>query len=297
MNCNKIIHGTTSIKLLGSLLLVFSISVHSQGQNQEATHWIRIDDFESASPLENWTLIDTQNETHPKIENPQVTEVRSDDQRENNYLIKKPASEGIVGNRKAMSFTKLPVPINVDETYTFYVRLNVEYFPNNHVFGLSNMGPEGITEHAYNALEPSLRVTDRYDPNIEYKNDGTLLVRKNSWYDKIYNEQTARSAKPMETDTWYEVWSVVNNSKKSEGGQTYDVYIRGGEEFPTQQKVYSGADFRMKRELPIIYFYATCNTGPAEKPYGNGGLRYDDLYMAHGVVLTAPLTQMPAAAR
>lgn len=178
--------------------------------------------------------------------------------------------------------------IDVGEIYTFYMRFNVEYFPNNHVFGLSNLEPEGIIEHAYNALEPSLRVTDRYDPNIAHKNDGTLLVHKDSWYDKIYNYQADRSARPMETDTWYEVWCVVNNNKKSDGGQSYDVYIRGGDEFPEQQKVYVGADFRMKRELPIIYFQATCNTGPVDKPYGNGGLRYDDLYMAKGAVLTKP---------
>jgi len=271
------------LSLIGIVFLFLTISC-----DQVRSPWIKIDDFESLNPLENWTLIDTQNETNPKVENPQVTEVRGNDGGTNNYLIKKPAAEGVVGNRKAISFRKLPVVINVGEIYTFYVRLNVEYFPNNHVFGLSNMEPEGIIEHAYNALEPSLRITNRYDPNIAYKNDGTLLVGKDSWYDKIYNYQADRPARPMEPDTWYEVWCVVNNSKKSDGGQSYDVYIRGGDEFPEQQKVYVGADFRMKRELPIIYFQATCNTGPVDKPYGNGGLRYDDLYMAKGVVLTKP---------
>ena len=254
--------------------------------------WILIDDFESTSPMDSWTLVDTQNETDPNVENPQITEVRSELNGINNYLIKKPADEGIVGNRKAISFKKLPVSIDVGDTYTFYVRLNVEYFPNNHVLGLSNMEPEGIIEHAYDALEPSLRITDRYDSNVEYKNDGTLLVRKNEWYDKIYNEQSGKPAKPMQINTWYEVWCVVNNSKKSDGGQTYDVYIRGGEEFPQQQKVYIDADFRMKRELPIIYFMATCNTGPKEKPYGNGGVRYDDLYMVKGRVLSAPINRI-----
>lgn len=169
------------------------------------------------------------------------------------------------------------------------MRLNVEAFPNNHVFGLTSLGPQGIIDKAYNALEPSLRITDRFDPNINYKNDGTLLVRKDDWYDRIYNEKTQRPASPMETNTWYEVWMVVNNQKKAEGGQVYDVYIRGGSEFPTQQKVYSKADFRMKREVPIIYFSATCNTGSKEQPYGNGGLRYDDLYMTSGVELGSPL--------
>lgn len=273
-----------SVRFLGSILLIGCLILAAQSQSNE---WIKIDDFESATPLQDWTLIDTQNDTDPRIENPQVTEVRLEDNK-NHYLIKKPAAEGVVGNRKALSYRKLPVSVKLGETYTFYVRINVEYFPNNHVFGLSNLEPEGINQNDYNALEPSLRITDRYDRQIETKNDGTLLVRKEPWYDKIYNSKTNRSARPLVINTWYEIWGVVNNDKAENGGQTYDVFIRGGEEFTEQQKVYTGADFRMKREQPLIYFMATCNTGSANDPYGNGGLRYDDLFMARGVVLTTP---------
>lgn len=35
--------------------------------DQVRSPWIKIDDFESSNPLENWTLIDTQNETNPKL--------------------------------------------------------------------------------------------------------------------------------------------------------------------------------------------------------------------------------------
>ena len=56
------------------------------------------------------------------------------------YLLKKPAADGIVGNRKAITYLPLPQPIDVGEIYTFYLRLNVAGFPNNHVFGLSDMG-------------------------------------------------------------------------------------------------------------------------------------------------------------
>ena len=178
--------------------------------------------------------------------------------------------------------------MRVGATYTFYLRLNVAAFPNNHVFGLSDMGPEGIAKNDYNALVFSLRIMDRYDSNIAYKNDGTLLVRKDEWYDRIYNPRTNTYASPMQTNIWYHVWIVVNNQLKASGGQTYDVYTQGGDEFPEQQKVYSRADFRMQREQALIYFFATCNTGPQDKPYGNGGLRYDDLYMASGRVLEKP---------
>lgn len=252
----------------------------------KTSSWIRIDDFESSDSIESWTLVDTRNDTDPRVENPQITEVRAEN--DNNYLLKKPAAEGIIGNRKALSYMKLPVPVKVGETYTFYVRFNVEYFPNNHVFGMSNLEPDGINQYDYDAFESTLRITDKHESDGT-KNDGTLMVRKDGGYAKIRNELAGKVSGPLQTDTWYEAWLVADNRKANEGGQKYDVYLRGGDEFPEQLKVYVEADFRMKRELPLIYFLANCNTGPVDNPYGNGGLRYDDIYMAPGVVLTAPI--------
>lgn len=269
-----------------SLVLLTSSFTPVNAQNNK---WIRIDDFESADPMDNWTLADTRNDTNPRVENPQVTEVRAEAEG-NHFLIKKPAAEGVIGNRKALSYRKLPVPVKVGEMYTFYVRFNVEYFPNNHVFGLSNLESEGINQHDYNAFESILRITDKYESDGT-KNDGTLMVREDEGYVKIRNDRTGEIAQPLQTNIWYEAWMVVDNRSAEEGGQTYDVYLRRGDEFPKQQLVYAGADFRMKRELPLIYFLANCNTGPVDNPYGNGGLKYDDMYMVSGVVLTTPTDQ------
>lgn len=270
--------------VLGYICLVVCLVFDVQSQDHE---WIKIDDFESSNLTDNWILADTRNDTNPKIEHPQVTEISTNEIENNQYLIKKPAREGVVGNRKALSFVKLPKRIGIGETFTFYLRIKVEYFPNNHVFGLSNLDPEGIVEQDYNALEPTLRVTDKYESN-GLKNDGTLMVRKGDAYDKIQNFAADRFAYPLQPQTWYKVWIVINNGKLIDGGQTYDVYLQGGSEFPQQQQVYVEADFRMKRELPLSYFLANCNTGPIDKPYGNGGLMYDDLYMIEGEALTSP---------
>ena len=256
------------------------------GSAEARADWLLIDDFEMEESLPGWQNADVDNQTDPKVENPQVTEIVRGDA-DNQFLIKKPAAEGIVGNRKALSYLALPAPVPVGETWTFYTRINVEYFPNNHVFGITNQGPDGIEKLAYDALEPSLRVTDKWESDGT-TNDGALMVRLGGGYANIRNEREDRSARPMSPGTWYEVWYVVNNDKASAGGQTYDVYVRGGDEFPEQQKVFSNADFRMKRELPLTYFMANCNTGPADRPYGNGGLRYDDLYMAPGLELGTP---------
>lgn len=250
--------------------------------------WLLIDDFEQ-DQLTGWEKADTQNKTKPLVQNPQITEIRNE--ANNQYLIKKPAADGIVGNRKALTFKALPQAVDVGETYTFYTRLLVESFPNNHAFGISNLKPEEIKKQAYNAFEPTLRVTDKAESN-GFKNDGTLMVKIDSddkyrQYSNIQNYGDGVSAKPMVEGQWYQIWYVVNNDVVANGGQTYDVYVQGGE-FAKQTLVYKSAAFRMKRELPLIYFFMNTNTGSPKKPYGNGGLAYDDLYMSKGLNLSLP---------
>ncbi|ANB26827.1 hypothetical protein A6F57_17565 [Alteromonas stellipolaris] len=278
---------------------------------QTPSPWLVIDTFNKES-LTGWQLADTQNDTKPYVENAQVTEIKFHDARassgatlgkgtdtntsptlpntNNGYLIKKPAADGIVGNRKALSFKALPVPVNVGDTYTFYTKIRVERFPNNHAFGISNMHPADIIKHGYNAFEPTLRVTDKYESN-GYKNDGSLMVKIDST-DKYRQYASVKNAdnkisQPLTVGEWYEIWYVLNNATVENGGQVYSVYVKGGE-FRQQTLAYENANFRMKRELPLIYFLANSNTGPINKPYGNGGLAYDDIYMSEGVNLSTP---------
>ncbi len=253
----------------------------------DAAAWVLVDNFEVVARPSRWQHVDTDNRTEPFVPDPQVAIVQFDDTLNNHYLLKKPAAEGVVGNRKALSYIRLPQALDVGDVATFYTRVNVEYFPNNHSFGLSNLTAAEIAEQNYNAFEPMLRITDKFESN-GYKNDGTLMVMvEGRSYEKISNPETGEPASPLETNTWYELWYVVNNASAESGGQSYDVYMRGGE-FESQQLVFSGASFRMAREQPLINFIAICNTGPKDKPYGNGGVRYDDIYMASGVELTQP---------
>jgi len=282
---------------------------------QPPSPWLVIDTFNSES-LTGWQLADTQNDTNPYAApfkaSAQVTEIRFHDPQagpgatlgkgtdtntsptlpkaNNGYLIKKPAADGIVGNRKALSFKALPVPVNVGDTYTFYAKIRVERFPNNHAFGISNLQPSEILAQGYNAFEPTLRVTDKYESN-GYKNDGSLMVKIDST-DKYRQYASVKNAdnkvsQPLTVGEWYEIWCVVNNATVDNGGQVYSVYVKGGE-FSQQTLAYENANFRMKRELPLIYFLANSNTGPIDKPYGNGGLAYDDIYMSKGVNLSTP---------
>ncbi|TYK64382.1 hypothetical protein CWS31_016060 [Colwellia echini] len=272
-----------SCTLLSTSIIALLLTSCSTPKVNKSNSWIAIDTFEQTS-LHGWTKADTANNTIPYTENPQVTELKAETN--NQYMIKKPAKDGLVGNRKALTYKALPTSVNVGETYTFFSRINVEYFPNNHAFGISNQSPQDIETLGYDAFEPTLRVTDKAESS-GLKNDGALMVKTDNGYSNVQNFAEKRSAKPLVEGQWYDIWTVVNNDTVANGGQSYDVYVKGGE-FSEQTLVYEGAQFRKKRELPLIYFLMNCNTGPHKKPYGNGGLQYDDLYMAKGINLTLP---------
>ena len=279
------------ISILFTASLLCGLTSQSMAAPEKVTPsdstWLLVDNFETSEFADDWGKKDTRNDTSPHVPNPQVTELVNENKTDNTFLINKPAAEGVIGNRKALTFKPLPKAVGVGETYTFFTRINIEYFPNNHVFGLSNLDATGIEENDYNALEPSLRITDKRESN-GFKNDGALMVKTASGYSNVQNYAENRSAKPLQAGVWYDIWYVVNNAKVKDGGQHYDVYVRGSE-FTEQTLVYKNASFRMKRELPLIYFMMNCNTGPIKKPYGNGGLRYDDIYMSEGTLLSSPI--------
>jgi len=158
-------------------LLSFSCSAAvMMGCSDGSSSWVLVDDFEGGAHTPNWTHIDVQNETDPFVPNPQISDIRSDPQApRNHYLIRKPAAEGVVGNRKAISFAPLPKQIAAGETATLYTRVLVEYFPNNHSFGLSNLDASDVGAAGYDAFEPMIRITDKAESDGS-KNDGTLMV-------------------------------------------------------------------------------------------------------------------------
>ena len=266
--------------------------------NPAPSEWLIIDNFEHPDALDAWTIFDAQNDTDPYVPNAQITEIRIETGADagtgvgigpagNHYLIRKPAADGIVGNRKALSWRALPQTLESGAIATFYTRVNVEKFPNNHSFGLSNVSPQQMAALAYDAFEPMLRITDKSESDGT-QNDGTLMVMvADKAYSNITNPATGQAAQPMVPGAWYELWYVVDNRARAAGGQTYTLYLRGGE-FAQQTLVFEGAQFRIAREAPLTHFIAITNTGPARDPYGNGGVLYDDLYMASGTVLSTP---------
>jgi hypothetical protein len=277
-----------AILILSMILVIAACTVQPADNGKEhRSAWLLIDNFESG--LERWTHRDVENNTDPHVPDPQIAEIRRDAETGQQFMLRKPAADGVVGNRKAIGFMPLPVSVEVGETYTFYTRFSVEYFPNNQSFGLASVTAAEIPENDYNSFEVMIRVTDKYEGN-GYKNDGTLQVLGGGdmRYSNIVDPATGESAQPLQTDEWYEVWFVVNNAPIEDDGQRYDLYIRGGE-FANQQLVFEDAVFRMKRIQALQHFMTICNTGPQDGPYGNGGVRYDDIYMAPGRELSSPI--------
>ena len=264
-------------------LICVGLSLALQGCSK--TDWVKVDDFEAPDAIKAWHRLDVDNQTDPFIESPQISDIKAENG--NHFMIRKPAAEGVIGNRKAIGLRALPVSIAAGDIATLYVRFNVEAFPNNHSFGLTNRGAGDMAELGYNAFEPMFRITDKAESDGT-KNDGTFMVLTGpKTYAKIKNPKTGEAAKPLDPNIWYEMWGVINNAPVAKGGQSYDLYMRGGE-FTEQIKVFEGAQFRMKREEGLIGFMAISNTGPKRDPYGNGGVRYDDIFIANGRVLTTP---------
>ena len=152
------------------LIPVLAVLIGSVACNGAESPWVLIDDFES--DLEHWTIIDAENNMDPHVPDPQVTEIRSDSEAGNHFMLKKPAADGVVGNRKAITIRPLPITVDIGETYTFFTRINVEYFPNNHSFGLANVPGADIASEHYDSFEPMIRITDKLESD-GYKNNGT----------------------------------------------------------------------------------------------------------------------------
>ena len=89
------------ILMLGGLSLCVSVAAN------ESNQWLVIDSFELEAQFSRWQLADTRNDTEPFVANPQVT-VRQQEADGNFFLLKKPAADGVVGNRKALSYVVLP---------------------------------------------------------------------------------------------------------------------------------------------------------------------------------------------
>lgn len=125
----------------------------------------------------------------------------------------------------------------------------------------------GISDEAfvddYNDYENGIRV--RFDSN-------KLEARSGGSYIEIGQDL-------LQLDTWYEVWTVINNQ-----ADTYDVYLRGGSNYPHQILLESDIPFRNGNGSSIVSYSISYNA-----QYCEGSFYLDDVFIdTNGVNLSRP---------
>ena len=157
-------------------------------------------------------------------------------------------------------------PINEGSVATVYQRFAYDNPESDFVFGISDAG---VVDN-YNDYESGFRVY--FGLNQAEARDGGSYV--------------AIGDDLLQLETWYEVWKVINNAT-----DTYDIYIRGGSNYPRQTLLKSGIAFRNGTTSAISTYAFSYNTD-----YCEGTLYMDDIHIdSSGVNLTRPQgVQQPA---
>lgn len=180
----------------------------------------------------------------------------------------KAAKDNVTVNWTAVNAVALPRTVSDGSTFTVYARFAVSDFRMDTVFGTMSVPAPEVT-NAYDKYETIVR--------INTNTAGLLEIRD-------FDQYVIVSAQPVENLTWYEIWLVHDNDKLS-----YDVWIRGGDEFPDATLVFDDAFYRYQVGM-VDSFVILQSTGPNTLPFGNSGLLLDDIYVDYsGENLDPPL--------
>lgn len=153
----------------------------------------------------------------------------------------------------------LPVPpIEEGETATLYFEIAETDEGHNSVFGLSDV-EEIVTEDPENLLKwGNFEVSARLAFNSEFE---------------VRNEGTYETVGTLSSETWYKVWMVVDN-----WDDVFDVYVQGGEAYPTQTLVAENVVFRNTATFdPLVNFLIIIAAGNSDRPTSGSPVYFDNL--------------------
>jgi rhamnogalacturonyl hydrolase YesR len=148
--------------------------------------------------------------------------------------------------------TKAIPPIPEGAKATVYQRFSYNDPEIDVLFGISDMS----VVDAYDDYENGLRVYFQYN-QMEARSGGT--------YERIGDDF-------LQLETWYEAWTLIDNET-----DTYDVYLRGGSNYPGQTLLRSGIPFRNGTQASIVSYAISYNSDWCE-----GTFMFDDLYVFSG---------------
>jgi glucose/arabinose dehydrogenase len=245
------------------------LSVDPDGANLSAAWgggWALVADFEDAVHLAYWDFTDTT----PAGAVASAPATASVVEEGNGNRALRFAAAPAFGTR-SHARARLPFRVEVSDVVTLFLRMRVEDFATNQVWGLANVPEAEILGLAYDAFAASGRWTDE-------NGLAQLLVRDHDLYQ-------AATTGPLAEGVWLDSWLVVNNGGQASGGQTFALYSRPSGSGLEPALVYADAGFRLARETPMDVFQLIANNGASGKA---GAILYDDLYLADGVRLETP---------
>jgi rhamnogalacturonyl hydrolase YesR len=164
------------------------------------------------------------------------------------------------GNRTTGVYraTKAIPPVGEGDVATVYQRFSYNNPEIDVVFGIS----DNSVVDAYDDYENGLRV---------YYSFNQLEARAGSAYEVIGEDL-------LQLDTWYEAWTVIDNAS-----DTYDVYLRGGSNYPEQVLLRDNIPFRNGTSSSIVSYAISYNGALSE-----GSFFMDDIFIGEGVNLSRP---------
>jgi glucose/arabinose dehydrogenase len=253
----------------GAPVYIDDVQVDAGATNLSAPalgQWALVDDFENPQSVTRWEWYD-----QPQVQGvSRPTEAVSViEEGSGNHALQVSA----VAQAGLLTYARVPLPfrVEVSDTVTFYLRMQVMDFTTNQVWGLVNVPYDEIAPLNFDAMEVIGRWTD--EPGRP-----ALLLRDDASY--------RDSGVVPRAGDWVEIWWVVRNGGEASGGQTYDTYWRPAGADADPVLVYADAGFRVARETPMDWFQIIANNGSSAK---TGAVRYDDLFVIDGEVLRSPV--------
>jgi hypothetical protein len=236
------------------------IGMSTLGMMPLSAAWQLVEDFESGS-LTNWGFYTYLPESsYTWMIGPDTVDSS------NNVAY---ASPGLNPDNRVCPQINLPITAADGETITLYFRI-MSFGPNKDInFGVTDT-PQEVTAEWWSAFESQLFI----------KNAGTGIGARNGGV--VEDWQVTYSH-----NVWYEYWIVMRNNVGVES-DTFDVYMRGGSEFPAQQLMAQAKNFRNGTTDPLTKFMLIAYYGSEAAPVGADPVAFDDIYVAAGEVLSAP---------
>jgi len=208
---------------------------------------------------------------------------------------------GVDHMNTTFSALTLPSPINEGEMATIFFRYRNDGIDNDFHFTVSDVpkttdeSGNYITPGSWGDMEAVFRLT----------NDGVASVRDGPNYLLLGTGTDADSfeALTVETQTWYNIWMVVDNAEGS-GFDHTNFYIQGGE-FAQPTLLYAqqvdpntnepngdySADvyFRNGTTDPLVNVFIGTQSGWMDSPYLGDTFYLDDIFYVAGELTESPL--------